>query len=82
MDPGNPGTKEYLSCIVKEITSRYDIDGIHFDYIRYPEQADNFPDKDTYRKYGKGKELKQWRRDNITDIVHRLYTDIKTINPG
>ena len=60
LDPGNPGTKEYLSCIVKEITSRYDIDGIHFDYIRYPEQADNFPDKDTYRKYGKGKELKQY----------------------
>lgn len=81
LDPGNPETKDYLSRIVKEITSRYDIDGIHFDYIRYPEQADNFPDKDTYRKYGRGKELKQWRRDNITDIVRRLYTDIKTIKP-
>ena len=72
LDPGNPETKEYLSRIVKEITSQYDIDGIHFDYIRYPEQADKFPDKDTYRRYGKGKELKQWRRDNITDIVRRL----------
>ena len=36
LDPGNPETKEYLSRIVKEITSQYDIDGIHFDYIRYP----------------------------------------------
>ena len=81
LDPGNPETKEYLSRIVKEITSQYDIDGIHFDYIRYPEQADKFPDKDTYRRYGKGKELKQWRRDNITDIVRRLYTDIKSIKP-
>lgn len=81
LDPGNPETKEYLSRIVKEITSRYDIDGIHFDYIRYPEQADNFPDKDTYRKYGKGKELEQWRRDNITDIVRRLYADIKALKP-
>lgn len=81
LDPGNPETKEYLSRIVKEITSRYDIDGIHFDYIRYPEQADRFPDKDTYRKYGKGKELKQWRRDNITAIVRRLYADIKSIKP-
>lgn len=81
LDPGNPETKEYLSRIVKEITTRYDIDGIHFDYIRYPEQAENFPDKDTYRKYGKGKELKQWRRDNITDIVRRLYADIKAIKP-
>ena len=68
LDPGNPETKEYLSRIVKEITSQYDIDGIHFDYIRYPEQADKFPDKDTYRRYGKGKELKQWRRDNITTL--------------
>ena len=81
LDPGNPETKEYLSRIVKESTSQYDIDGIHFDYIRYPEQADKFPDKDTYRRYGKGKELKQWRRDNITDIVRRLYTDIKSIKP-
>lgn len=81
LDPGNPETKEYLSGIVKEITSRYDIDGIHFDYIRYPEQANNFPDKDTYRKYGRGKDLKQWRRDNITDIVRRLYNDIKAIKP-
>lgn len=81
LDPGNPETKEYLSRIVKEITARYDIDGIHFDYIRYPEGTDNFPDTDSFRKHGKGKDLKQWRRDNITDIVRRLYTDIKTIKP-
>lgn len=81
LDPGNPETKEYLSRIVKEITARYDIDGIHFDYIRYPEGADNFPDTDSFRKHGKGKDLKQWRRDNITDIVRRLYTDIKGLKP-
>lgn len=81
LDPGNPETKEYLSRIVKEITAHYDIDGIHFDYIRYPEGADNFPDTDSFRKYGKGKDLKQWRRDNITDIVRRLYTDIKVLKP-
>lgn len=81
LDPGNPETKEYLSRLVKEVTSRYDIDGVHFDYIRYPEQAENFPDKDTYRKYGKGKELKQWRRDNITDIVRRIYSDVKALKP-
>lgn len=81
LDPGNPETKEYLSHIVKEITARYDIDGIHFDYIRYPEGAENFPDTDSFRKYGRGKNLKQWRRDNITDIVRRLYTDIKALKP-
>lgn len=81
LDPGHPETAEYLSRIVREITNNYDIDGIHFDYIRYPEQGDRFPDNDTYRKYGKGKNKKVWRRENITSIVRRLYTDIKSLKP-
>ncbi|WP_308768624.1 family 10 glycosylhydrolase [uncultured Bacteroides sp.] len=81
LDPGNPGTAEYLSQIAKEIVSRYDVDGIHLDYIRYPEQGEKFPDKDTYRKYGKKQDLKQWRRDNITRIVRRIYTEVKRLKP-
>lgn len=81
LDPGNPGTAEYLSQIAKEIVSRYDVDGIHLDYIRYPEQGEKFPDKDTYRKYGKKRDLKQWRRDNITRIVRRIYTEVKRLKP-
>lgn len=81
LDPGHPETSDYLSRIVREITTQYDIDGIHFDYIRYPEQGTRFPDNDTFRKYGKGKDKKQWRRDNITNIVRRLYTEVKSIKP-
>lgn len=81
LDPGHPETSNYLSRIVREITTNYDIDGIHFDYIRYPEQGTRFPDNDTYRKYGKKKNKAQWRRDNITSIVRRLYTEIKAIKP-
>lgn len=81
LDPGNPGTTEYLSQIAKEIVSRYDVDGIHLDYIRYPEQGDKFPDKDTYRKYGRKQELKQWRRDNITRIVDHIYKEVKQLKP-
>ena len=71
LDPGHPETADYLASIVREIVTRYDVDGIHFDYIRYPENARRFPDKDTHRKYGKGKDLKQWRRENITAIARR-----------
>ena len=81
LDPGHPETADYLASIVREITTRYDIDGIHFDYIRYPENARRFPDKDTFRKYGKGKDLKQWRRDNITSIARRLYQEVKQLKP-
>ena len=81
LDPGHPGTADYLAGIVREIVSRYDVDGVHFDYIRYPENARRFPDKDTHRKYGKGKDLKQWRRENITSIARRLHAEVKQLKP-
>ena len=37
MDPENTATATYLANLCKEITDRYDVDGIHLDYIRYPE---------------------------------------------
>ena len=81
LDPGHPGTADYLAGIVREIVSRYDVDGVHFDYIRYSENTRRFPDKDTHRKYGKGKDLKQWRRENITAIARRLHAEVKQLKP-
>ena len=37
MNPELTGTADYLTNICEEITRRYDVDGIHLDYIRYPE---------------------------------------------
>ena len=81
LDPGNPAVDDYLASIVREIVSGYDVDGIHLDYIRYPEQGERFPDQATYRKYGKRQALKQWRRNNITRIVQRIYTETKRLKP-
>ena len=81
LDPGLPQVADYLASICTEIVSRYDIDGIHFDYIRYPENGKNFPDDATYKQYGKGQNKADWRRDNVTRIVRHLYTTIKNIKP-
>ncbi len=37
LNPEAYGTAEYLANICEELTHNYDIDGIHLDYIRYPE---------------------------------------------
>jgi len=37
MNPESPTTANYIADICEEITKKYDIDGIHLDYIRYPE---------------------------------------------
>ena len=34
--PAHPGVKEQIYNLWIDITERYDIDGLHFDYIRYP----------------------------------------------
>lgn len=75
LDPGLPGTADYLAAICREIVSRYDVDGIHFDYIRYPEGAATFNDAATYRRYGGGRSKAAWRRNNITRIVRRIYEE-------
>lgn len=35
-DPGHPQVKERVVGVVEELLTRYDIDGLHLDYIRYP----------------------------------------------
>lgn len=37
LDPGHPAAAEYLAEIYLGIVRNYPVDGIHFDYIRYPE---------------------------------------------
>ena len=81
MDPGHPDTQYYLSRLVMEIVDNYDIDGIHLDYIRYPEKAEHFPDADTYRRYGRGEDKAAWRRNNITAIVRNIYQSVKLKKP-
>lgn len=82
LDPGLPGTADYLSAVCREIVENYDIDGIHFDYIRYPENASSFADNNTYKRYAqKGQSKAQWRRDNITRIVSRIYRETHAAKP-
>ena len=36
LDPGVPGTQQYICDVMKDCLSKYDLDGYNFDYIRYP----------------------------------------------
>jgi len=81
LDPGNPKTTGYLVDLIKELVSGYDIDGVHFDYIRYPNGSGQFPDEDTYERYGYGKDKADWRRENINHFVYEAYDGIKSLKP-
>jgi uncharacterized lipoprotein YddW (UPF0748 family) len=53
-DPANPQVREYLLKLYTEIATRYQVDGIHLDYIRYP-----FQDPFVGRTYGYGKAARE-----------------------
>lgn len=64
MDPEAPQTGCYLADMCREIVQRYDVDGIHLDYIRYPETW----------QFRIGKDQ---ARGNITRIVEKIHQAVK-----
>lgn len=48
-DPANPQVRQYLRLLYEEIITKYDVDGLQLDYIRYP-----FQDPSAGRLYGYG----------------------------
>ena len=81
MNPGVPAVSDYLASLCAEIVKNYDVDGIHPDYIRYPEKEISFNDAATFKKYGKGMTRSEWRRENVTRCVRKIYAAIKTLKP-
>ena len=81
MEPGNPAVAPYLAGLVAEVVSNYDVDGIHLDYIRYPDFTEGYPDAALHRKHGRGRSLASWRRDNITAVVGAVYAAVKELKP-
>jgi uncharacterized lipoprotein YddW (UPF0748 family) len=43
LDPGHPAAASYLTDVYLNIVRNYAVDGIHFDYIRYPETEERLP---------------------------------------
>ncbi len=68
MNPEDSRTGNYLASICREITRRYDIDGIHLDYIRYPENWKLGVRRDRGRNY-------------ITSIVQKIHDAVKAEKP-
>ena len=78
----NPAYDKVTDLIVngvKEIVENYNISAIHFDDYFYPTQSKNF-DKKEYKKYGGDLSLTDWRRQNVTNMVKRVYETIKAVN--
>lgn len=90
LSPGIPEAREYIQQVAMDIVTHYDIDGFHFDYIRYPESADRLgysQDPVSIRLFnspdGNPKNLNwaDWQRENINQFVRQFYDEATALKP-
>jgi uncharacterized lipoprotein YddW (UPF0748 family) len=89
-DPGDPTARKFALDVVRDIVTRYDIDAIHYDdkgFYPYPAELrdwggiSEFPDEDTFRRFGRRQSRTDWRRQNITSFLEESNQLIKSIRP-
>ena len=66
VDPASQREVDHLCAMVREVVRNYDVDGIHLDYIRYPEKT-------------RGND--QTRRDNVSQCMKSVYRTVKEEKP-
>lgn len=81
LNPGIPDVRDYVSDIVKEVVTQYDVDGILFDDYFYPSDGNLILDQEAYKKHNQSKlSIQDWRRHNITSLIKACYKQCKEEN--
>ncbi|NDV58113.1 glycoside hydrolase family 10 protein [Bacteroides sp. 519] len=83
-DAALPECREYICKIVADIVKRYDIDAIHMDdyFYPYPVNGVDYPDNDSYARYGERFTNKaDWRRSNVNRLIRKLHKTIHSVKP-
>jgi uncharacterized lipoprotein YddW (UPF0748 family) len=90
LSPGIPSVQEYLQEVALELVKNYALDGIHFDYIRYPENSDKLGyshDAVSVARFrsaaGNPRDLAwdDWQREQLNQFVQNFYEAARQINP-
>lgn len=92
LDPGVPAVQDHIASIVDEIVNRYEVDGIHLDNVRYPGRHGGYNTTSVERfnrQFGRGGRPNdddsawcQWRCDQVTGLVQRIHTEVRTAKPN
>ncbi len=79
-NPASASAQELIVNGVREIVQNYDVDGIHFDDYFYPTTDPSF-DAVSYQASGTNLSQADWRRENVNQLVRRVYAAIKELDP-
>jgi uncharacterized lipoprotein YddW (UPF0748 family) len=90
-DPGEPAAVEHFIAVLNDVVQRYDVDGVHIDDYFYPYPVQDkdkknlpFPDDSSYQRAvqeGERLERDDWRRQNVNQLIERMYKEVKQAKP-
>ncbi len=84
-NPALPEVRQRLADIVKDLITKYDVDGIHFDDYFYPDPSSAgtmVSDKQDYEKYGaEFSSIEDFRRANVDKTIKGVYDAIVATKP-
>lgn len=97
LDPGVPAVADYLAEAVVSLINNYDVDGVTFDRLRYPDFNDGSAPSWGYNKASLARFAAEtgvdglphptdetwtaWRREQLTRLMRRLYLEAKRADP-
>lgn len=92
LDPGHPEAALWNYNMAMDIVTRYDIDGLQWDYIRYPQQDSGYNDTAIARynaEFGltglppvSSTQFSTWRRRQVTDFLRWTSADLLAVKPN
>ena len=80
--PGVDQVNAYISSVVRDIVTRYPVDGVHLDLVRYAGVGYSYdPSSDAAAGERPSDARAQWQRDQITALVQRITQETKSLRP-
>jgi uncharacterized lipoprotein YddW (UPF0748 family) len=91
LDPGHPDVVDYTVAVYAELAAGYELDGLHLDRVRYawqdwgynPTALARFQAQTGRSDLPEPTDIQwlQWRRDQVTALVRRIYLTTTALNP-
>jgi uncharacterized lipoprotein YddW (UPF0748 family) len=86
LSPTNEGAREHVKRVVKEMAANYGIDGLHLDYIRFPDSSYSYDPESrlAYIRYARDHDISfaDWRKLRLTEFVGELSQVVKAVRPS
>ena len=81
-NPALQSNREHICKVVRDIITRYDVDGLHIDdyFYPYPTKGKDFNDNAQFPK-GKYSSKGEWRRENVNHLIYQLHRTVRELKP-